>query len=49
MNFQFFIITIVAVKFNENPIIDEIPDMWREKIAESIEGDEWYKYMLIDF
>ena len=43
MNFQFFIVIIVTIKFND-PIIDEIPDMWREKIAKSTEGDEWYKY-----
>ena len=43
MNFQFFIVIIVTIKFNDS-IIDEIPDMWREKIAKSTEGDEWYKY-----
>ena len=40
---NFFIIIIVTIKFND-PIIDEIPDIWREKIAKSTDGDEWYKY-----
>ena len=33
----------MTIKFND-PIIDEIPDIWREKIAKSTDGDEWYKY-----
>ena len=30
-------------------MIDKIPDMWREKITKSIEGDEWNINMLILF
>lgn len=34
---------IVTIKFND-PIIEEIPDIWSEKIAKSTEGEEWYIY-----
>lgn len=39
----FFIIIIVTIKFNE-PIIEDNPEICKEKIAKSTEGEEWYKW-----